>query len=431
MTEPLGISISPDGRNVYVLARGPYDRPGRLDDGSIAAFTILEDGSIEQLPGTAGCVTAGGRGEGTQENVCTAIPLGPDTDLEITADGRNAYAAAYPSGILSFERDPETGALTPMAGLDACITPDGSAGTDGQARCMTEPRLPGAAPEWRSSNDVLASADGRTVYVVGDDGSEAAIVASDRNESGRLAFRSCVDETGEEGCAVGRFVGGARSGAISPDGHVLVTAAGGMSIFDLDADGDPVQRSGVDGCVSADGAAGDGSGCQEAPVAGVHLEFGSNELLNVIGDAGIATFGPPLPEPEIEEPPVQLPAPLATAPAARPPILRLSPRMSASWTVAGRVTTARSLSVEGLGAGAGVEVRCRASICPFRSRAATSALGEPVDVLGLVSPHFSLRAGQMIEIRVTAPGTPGRAFRYRARRDRPPRVSVRSLPPSS
>ena len=62
-------------------------------------------------------------------------------DVAVSPDGANVYVASIASfsgvsdGVLVFDRNPSTGALTQKAGTSGCVTEDGTAGAcaDGTA----------------------------------------------------------------------------------------------------------------------------------------------------------------------------------------------------------------------------------------------------------------------------------------------------------
>jgi hypothetical protein len=84
-----GLSISPDGRNVYgASSRGP----GQGDYGSLMILDRLPDGTLVQKQGRAGCFAMfGGEGEGCArtESISEA------TDSTVSADGERVYVFSY------------------------------------------------------------------------------------------------------------------------------------------------------------------------------------------------------------------------------------------------------------------------------------------------------------------------------------------------
>ena len=100
-----------------------------------------------------------------------------------------------------------------------------------------------------------------------------------------------------------------------------------------------------------------------------------------------------------------------------------------SWRVKDGRTIVRRLGVREAPAGAIAEVRCHGERCPWEKRSkATGARG------GARLGHWfkrGLRAGTVIEVRVTAPNAVGKVARYRLRRTKLPRVHRLCLPPGA
>src|SRR5207248_9417297 len=53
LQQPAAVAVSPDGKNVYVAS---------VISSGVAVFLRTPNGSLAQLPGRGGCVTAGGAG---------------------------------------------------------------------------------------------------------------------------------------------------------------------------------------------------------------------------------------------------------------------------------------------------------------------------------------------------------------------------------
>nr|WP_221383003.1 beta-propeller fold lactonase family protein [Actinoplanes polyasparticus] len=159
------VIVSPDGRHVYASG---------TDAHTIAVFARLAGGKLEQFVGRGGCVHdadyAGGTG--CQQVVGIALPNG----LAAAPDGDTVYAAAFGFGTLSaFARDPVGGAMAPV---DTCQT----ASTDGDPRCAD-------AGPIRGAGDVVVSPDGRHLYLAAPrDGTITAF---------SLSVQSCLPPTGQ------------------------------------------------------------------------------------------------------------------------------------------------------------------------------------------------------------------------------------------
>ena len=100
-----------------------------------------------------------------------------------------------------------------------------------------------------------------------------------------------------------------------------------------------------------------------------------------------------------------------------------------SWLVKGGRTVVRRLGVREAPAGAIAEVRCHGARCPWERRSkATGAHGG-----ARLTRWFKrgLRAGIVLEVRVTAPNAIGKVVRYTLRREKLPSVRRLCLPPGA
>ena len=82
-------------------------------------------GALTQLPGTDACVSEDGTGGDCADGVALDCPQG----VAVSPDGRNVYVASSSAhAVAVFARDRRTGALTQLAGTDACVSEDGTGG---------------------------------------------------------------------------------------------------------------------------------------------------------------------------------------------------------------------------------------------------------------------------------------------------------------
>ena len=181
------VTVSPDGKNVYVLARD-----------AIAAFRRGPGGSLTQLAGAHGCLNVDGSGG------CTAVPqLENGLDLAIGPDGRTLYVASYlPGSITVLRRDPDTGSLSP-------------------AGALASPALTGVA-----GLAITSAGDG--LYAVSP--FQDAVLAFTRRADGRLAqlrgAAACVSDVERtDSCAHGQVLSRASAVAVSPDGRHLYVSS--------------------------------------------------------------------------------------------------------------------------------------------------------------------------------------------------------------
>lgn len=236
-----GVTVSPDGTNVYVSSETSR---------SVSVFSRDPgSGAIGQLAGTDGCVSDSGTGGACA--VGTAL-VGPRS-VALSPDGKNLYfPATSAAAVAIFARDQATGALTQLAGTSGCIS---ESGTDGA--CAVGRALSGA-------RSAAVSPDGTSVYVASYF-SDAVAVFSRNPTTGTLAqlvgTAGCVSETGTNGaCADGVALDGARTVVVSPDGtnvYVASEASGAVAIFARDVTtGALTQLAGPPGCVSQTGTGG-------------------------------------------------------------------------------------------------------------------------------------------------------------------------------
>ena len=273
----VNVAMSPDGKNVYVVAN-------RGD--AVAAFERNRlTGALTQLPGTAACVSKDGSG-----GAC-AVGRGLDGpgSVAVSSDGRHVYVASYGSdAVAAFSRDRLTGALTQLAGVAGCVSETGSGGdcTDGVA-------LDGA-------NGIAISGDGRHVYVASIESSAVAVFARDRLTGAltQLAGAAgCVSETGTGGaCGDGVGLSGAYAVAVSRDGkHVYVASRNGDAVaaFARNATtGALRQLPGLAACVSEDGSGGlcaNGVGLSGAVSVAVSAD-GSHVYVAAFDSGAVAAF---------------------------------------------------------------------------------------------------------------------------------------------
>jgi 6-phosphogluconolactonase (cycloisomerase 2 family) len=265
------IAVSPDNLHVYVAAS---------TGGAVASFARQPNGSLVQLAGGAGCVTAT-----TTPGCDTGPSLGGADAIAISPDGRFVYVAAGSAdALIIFSRDAASGRLTPLAGAAGClranhanctpvtgfdgpssiaIAPDGSSlyvasasagtltafqrdvntGTLTQlppgAGCLSDVALADCAPigGLARASAVAITPDGLTVIAAGAD--DDAVLSLRRDPAtGALTRVSCVAATAATaGCTVSALIQGPRALVIRPGGFVVwVASSRGDSIVTLQID---------------------------------------------------------------------------------------------------------------------------------------------------------------------------------------------------
>lgn len=124
----------------------------------------------------------------------------------------------------------------------------------------------------------------------------------------------------------------------------------------------------------------------------------------------------PAPAPPSSQPPA---SPVVHAPAA--PALLMRPLVSHSWRSAGSRFTLRRLSVSRLPRHSVVQISCKGGHCPLRAKRLEPSHSS-VDLLRALGKRRSFRAGQTLEVRVSAPGYRTAVVRLVLRRGERPRA---------
>ena len=164
--------------------------------------------------------------------------------VAVSTDGRNVYVASEVSNSLGiFDRDPVTGALTQKPGTAGCISEDGSGGACEDGRGLL------------TASRVVVSPDGENVYVASQLSSAIAIFDRDP-ATGALTQKpgtaGCVSNSGDV-CEKARALDTPRELAISPDGRNLYVAAqlsSAVTVFERDEAGSLRQDAGAAGCIT-------------------------------------------------------------------------------------------------------------------------------------------------------------------------------------
>lgn len=214
LARPTALALAPDGRNVYVAS----------SQGLTTFARDPRDGTLTQLAGPAGCVT---------EAITLGCATGPSlvrsfeparnggNQVAVSPDGHNVYLAAR-YGIAAFARDRRTGALTQLAGADACIA------QSPQTACSRGRAL-------RSIEGLAISPDGANVYAASY--TSRAVAELRRTATGALrqpaGNAGCVSGDGADGCARARAIGAATGIAIDPAGRTVYVSSydSGLAIF--------------------------------------------------------------------------------------------------------------------------------------------------------------------------------------------------------
>jgi sugar lactone lactonase YvrE len=214
MVEPVGVTVSPDNKNVYVAAGGS------TENGDVAAFKRESNGTLSQLSGETGCISE-------KISACaSATGLQGSEGIAMSGDGKSVYATSFRnSAVVELGRNSATGALTQLGGSNHCISAGEITG------CTTVKGVGG-------TRGVAVSQNGENVYV-SSTGENAVAAFSRDTGSGALTQLAEPDQcvsSGSSSCATNSLVGltGARRVALSPDGkNLYVAAQGGNAIAEL------------------------------------------------------------------------------------------------------------------------------------------------------------------------------------------------------
>jgi hypothetical protein len=227
----IGVSVSADGQDVYVAAGSTS---GNGDIAEFARDTRVpasspEYGELSQLPYPDDCITAA---VDLDPNVgCgdfAASGVNGPEDLTLSPDGRSLYANSFDAdAVLEFSRDPSSGALSQLAAPNDCISSSDASG------CGTTD-----APSLSGPLGVAMSPDGFDLYVA-DAGSSAVTTLARDPSSGALSPLGSPDDcltVNDSGCGTDDVPGlaGARRVTVSPDGaNVYVAAQNAPAVVEL------------------------------------------------------------------------------------------------------------------------------------------------------------------------------------------------------
>ena len=193
------IVVSPDNLHVYVASAAA---------GSVTSFARQPNGSLAQLAGVAGCISA------TPATGCSSgLSLGGADALAISPDGRFAYVAGGTAdSLIVLSRDATTGRLTQVAGAAGCLRANHS-------ECAGVTGLDGPSA-------ITIAPDGTSLYVA----STAGTLTSFQRDvqTGVLtqlpSGAGCLSDGELAGCTAVGGLARASALAITPDGHTLIAA---------------------------------------------------------------------------------------------------------------------------------------------------------------------------------------------------------------
>jgi DNA-binding beta-propeller fold protein YncE len=218
LTGPEAVTVSRDGKNVYVAT----DRSNAV----MVFDRDLRSGALRLKRGQDACVSE----DGTNGDCAIAPEVGvgdsPDS-VAVSPDGRNVYVASDgDGGVAILDRDSH-GALKAKPGVEGCISRSGNGGRCARSKALLEGR-----------GVVTVSPDGTSVYVASYE--PGGLTVFDRDDRGalrlRLGHEGCISEKGSGGrCAKAPTLGGAAGIAASPDGRNVYVASfdkGAVTVLD-------------------------------------------------------------------------------------------------------------------------------------------------------------------------------------------------------
>lgn len=217
--------VSRDGKSVIAAARG---------SNAISIYKRAKDGSLTFLQCFRDLRTTG------DSHCKQVVALGDSQSVAISADGRSVYATGGSTETLvSFQRNPKTGKLTPAG----CLTSAATA----HPTCAPVPVLDGI-------NRLLISPNGLRLFVAAEQANAVSEYARDPR-TGKLSQVGCIggdDNFVDASCAAGRAIRAPQSMTLSPDGKQLyVTVTDGIVTLLVDpVSGELSQPAGTLACLS-------------------------------------------------------------------------------------------------------------------------------------------------------------------------------------
>jgi DNA-binding beta-propeller fold protein YncE len=214
LENPYGVTVSPEGENVYVTA---------FSEEAVGEFKRnTETGVLTQLAPPNECIGDAGSSCATK-----TIGLQEDIGIAVSPDGKDVYVAAGAKSskgdVAALARGAE-GALEPLSSEERCI---GSV-----SECATGANIDGV-------EDLAVSSDGK--YVYGTSSSTNAVIELKRTGGGALeqlaAPNECVSTESLPGCKEVVGIGGTVGVAISPGGEDLYASGqgeGSVAAFERD-----------------------------------------------------------------------------------------------------------------------------------------------------------------------------------------------------
>lgn len=232
------ITVSPDGRNVYV---GSF-----LGSALVVFQRDRQNGTLSQAADGTGCLT-----NAPTEGCTTALGLGNPEGLAVSGDGSAVFVATPGSNaVLAFSRNPTDGSLAQAGDGYGCISASEIEG------CATGREVNGA-------NAVEVTPDDSDVYVTSLVSSSVTSFERSLEFGGLYQLAGplgCLVWLGAENCYPARGMRSPEGIAFSPDGlnaYVSAYGTGGIAILDRNpSTGGLAQKPAPWGCVASSSTAG-------------------------------------------------------------------------------------------------------------------------------------------------------------------------------
>lgn len=235
IANPVALTVSPDGKNVYVADRTDSDVAVLTRDTTTGALSQATSACVaESTDNGAGC-SAGGTGLSSVD----AVVVSPDGSSVYTGGDTN------PGAISEFARSSSDGSLTQLTGDNACIQEQ-----DDSSECGTNDTAEGL--DFVTS--LAISPDGNNLYSASDAENGAIAEFARSSSDGSLSQlgngNNCIEaQDSEIGCDVdGSGLSGARTVVMSPDGADVYVATNSDDCCDSAVA--EFSRSSVDGSLT-------------------------------------------------------------------------------------------------------------------------------------------------------------------------------------
>ena len=200
---PEGVTVSPDGADVYVAAPGSNAVDTFARDSSTGALSQPTDGTgcIANVPAT-GCTTG--------------LELAGADAVTVSPNGADVYVTSlFSNTVTAFARTTATGQLTQLTGTSACVINLLAVGCS-LARELSGPEGLAVSPD--SASIYVTAFTSGALDVFGRNATSGAVVQKSRAPG-------CMSGNPGADCLPGRGLGGAGSVVVSPDGRDVYAAA--------------------------------------------------------------------------------------------------------------------------------------------------------------------------------------------------------------